>query len=229
MRNVWILIEAKHSNCCVVVVNYSSSSSYHQLFALTHPLSFTFPSNQLYARSFCFPRFAFDLFFFFALDALRWANTCILVSSLRRSILAKGTYLKLTFRESRALFGAPFFLSSAFSPSVLILVSLPLFFVLFLPSLRNESCIRFFRSTILIPVVNFPFLSLSLSLSFSFPSLSLSLYFSVFFTCRMLRIFVFLHRITLPASCPPPYPCLLISCPLCPPSLFLLLHESQSS
>lgn len=39
-------------------------------------------------------------------------------------------------------------------------------------SLRNESCIRFFRSTILIPVVNFPFLS---------PSLSFSLYFSVFF------------------------------------------------
>lgn len=147
--------------------------------ALAHPLSSTFPSSQLHARSFCFPRFTFDPFFFFALDVLRWADTCILVSSLRRSIFAKGTYLKLTFRESRALFGAPFFLSPAFSPSTLVFcrlfTSLPFSLSLFRPfpsSLRNESCIRFFRSTILIPVVNFPFLS---------PSLSFSLYFSVFF------------------------------------------------
>lgn len=197
--------------------------------ALAHPLSSTFPPSQLHARSFCFPRFTFDPFFSFALDVLRWADTCILVSSLRRSIFAKGTYLKLTFRESRALFGAPFFLSPAFSPSTLVFcrlfTSLSFTLSLFRPfpsSLRNESCIRFFRSTILIPVVNFPFLSLPL-----FLSLSISLVF--FLLVRMLRIFVFLRRITLPASCPPLYPCLLISCPLRPPFLFLLLHESQSS
>lgn len=181
MRDVRILIEAEYPDCCVAVVNYSSSSS-NPYPPLAHPLSSTFPSSQLHARSFCFPRFTFDPFFSFALDVLRWADTCILVSSLRRSIFAKGTYLKLTFRESRALFGAPFFLSPAFSPSTLVFcrlfTSLSFSLSLFRPfpsSLRNESCIRFFRSTILIPVANFPFLS---------PSLSFSLYFSVFFfTC----------------------------------------------
>lgn len=82
----------------------------------------------------CFPRFTFDPFFFRALDVFRWADTCILVSSLRRSTFAKGIYLKLTFRESRALFGAPFFLVPAFSVrSRGITSSLSLFLPLLFP------------------------------------------------------------------------------------------------
>lgn len=93
----------------VAAVNYPSSLSTR---SPTHSPPPHMPVRvflESTARSLiCFPRFTFHPFFSFALDVLRWAGTCILVSSLRRSTLAKGIYLKLTSRESRALFGAPF-------------------------------------------------------------------------------------------------------------------------
>lgn len=84
------------------------------------------------------------------------------------------------------------------------------FFPSFFPSLRNESCIRFFRPTILIPVVNFPFLSPYLP-----HHLFLRLSLSAFFSCTnvasssssaelLFQLLAHLRILGLLISCPSP-------------------------
>lgn len=129
----------------------------NQLFVTVCVLVYVLYSS---ARScICFFRFIFASFLPFQLDALRWTDTCILVSFCVE-VPCKGDLLKTDSRESRVLFSVHSTSYFPHFPYISVLQRLVLF-----PLPRNESYIRFFRSSYPHFYREFPLLSLFFSQS----------------------------------------------------------------